>query len=175
MQWGAHWRGRGRYSIADSKSAWMCGQTWAIIAICANCSCPRGRRASSLAALQSRVSRCRHNNPNQGSCLVVAATDLMPAIAGSPTLQLLLRRGRDDAWLDLFQQGINSAHGCRRSVRPPVLRCACGHLSAVVAAPKPAKLAPFYSGANNGGLFRENRAGKLGLWAGQAHTPRRSP
>jgi hypothetical protein len=81
-----------------------------------------------------------------------AATDFMPAIAGSLTLQLLLRRGRDDAWLDLFQQGINSAHGCRRSVRPPVLRCARGHLSAVLAAPKPAKLALFYSGANSPGL-----------------------
>jgi hypothetical protein len=30
----------------------MFGGTWAMIAICANCSCSRGRRASSLAALQ---------------------------------------------------------------------------------------------------------------------------
>ena len=31
-----------------------------------------------------RASRCRQNNPNRGSGLVVAATDFMPATAGSP-------------------------------------------------------------------------------------------
>jgi len=46
----------------------------------------KGQLAGGVA---SRVSRCRHNNPNQGSGLGVAATDFMPASTGSPTFQLL--------------------------------------------------------------------------------------
>jgi hypothetical protein len=46
------------------------------------------------------------------------------------------------------RQGINSDHGCRPRDRRLAPSCARWPPAPVLAAPKPAKLAPLYSGAN---------------------------
>jgi hypothetical protein len=49
---------------------------------------PSWKKIRFAGGIAIRVLPCRLNNPNQGSSLVVAATDFMPASAGSPSLQL---------------------------------------------------------------------------------------
>ena len=119
-----------------------------MITLCANCSYSRGRRVRPSAALLFVDRDADRDNPNRGPCLVVAATHSMPATASSSPVRFLLTAREGGLWVDRSRQEGNS-----RSLSPhsPGLAPLCARRppAPVLAAPKAAKLALLYSGANS--------------------------
>jgi hypothetical protein len=67
-----------------------------MIAVCAHCSCSRGRRSWLTAVLLFEDRDADRNHSNRGLCLVVGAADGLLSTASSSLIQFLLaaREGR---------------------------------------------------------------------------------
>ena len=145
----SHWRGRGRNSTSSFYiEAGGYKRARAMITLCANCSYSRGRRVRPSAALLFVDRDADRDNPNRGPSLVVAAAHSMPATASSSPVRFLLTAREGGLWVDRSRQEGNS-----RSLSPhsPGLAPLCARRppAPVLAAPKAAKLALLYSGANS--------------------------
>jgi hypothetical protein len=81
---------------------------------------------------------------------VVSAIDRMLASTASSSLLCLLTAREGCEWLEHLRQGKAWQFGFPTVLQPSwaVLKCAPAAASATPAAPKPARMAPFYFGAN---------------------------
>ena len=84
-----------------------------MIAICANCSCSRGRRTGLLAALQFEYREADRTTPTEAPAWWSPRPNSCQPLLVLQRSSSCRRRGRDDAWLDRLWQGIISAQGCR--------------------------------------------------------------
>jgi len=103
-----HWRGRGRYSISDSKFCWLFERMQAMITVCANCSPSCRRRTCPLAALQFEYRDADRTIPTEAPAWWLprpTSCQPLPVLRRSSSCG---RRGRDGTWLNSLQQGINS-------------------------------------------------------------------
>jgi hypothetical protein len=84
-----------------------------MIALCANCSCSRGRRTCLLAALQFEYREADRTTPTEAPAWWSPRPNSCQPLLVLQLSSSSRRRGRDDAWLDRLRQGIISAQGCR--------------------------------------------------------------
>ncbi len=103
------------------------------------------------------------DNPNRGACLVVPAINCMPATTASPSFLCLLTAREGCEWLEHFRLGKSLAIWlpllARAGQSPSV---PAGRPAPLPAVPKPARMAPFYSGANSLRLIFLCNSGKWG-------------